>query len=318
MPLKILIGFLLLSSAFLAADGGTERPFFSGPLLAKSGMNNFKGQWTLNPYLYFTRTYGRTDASWKHRAIPDIHNSIYFFSIQRGLTDYLDLQVLPSYQTNWSQGRRASGWADFTFIFGLQLKAAGRDLSKSNLRITLQEVLPTARYDHLNPQKKGLDGLGGGSYQTRATFIFEKLLFWIPSHPMDLTINVAVNFPAKVSVSGFNSYGGGRGTHGVVRPGTTFVFDGALEISLARKFAVTMELFAFLQNKTTFSGRRGRDEAGNPASSKAPSEIAVTLAPGLECFFTRDLFLIGGVWFSTASRNSTDFATGILSLNYDF
>ena len=76
--------------------------------------------------------------------------------------------------------------------------------------------------------------------------------------------------------------------------------------------SILMDVYA---DRTKFSGKRGRDQDGNPAEIGSGSSDVLSLAPALEWNFTENLGIIGGVWFSLTGRNSEDFISYVFSVN---
>lgn len=71
-------------------------------------------------------------------------------------------------------------------------------------------------------------------------------------------------------------------------------------------------------NKSPFSGRKGVDKQGNPASVGLPSSEQFSFAPAIEYNFTENFGIITGVWLSAFGRNSPRFRTGIVNIDYNY
>jgi hypothetical protein len=113
------------------------------------------------------------------------------------------------------------------------------------------------------------------------------------------------------SLCGLSVYGGGPGTHGTIYPGNIFFADIALQYNLSLNWAFACDIFYRRQDRNRFSGK-----TVSPAG--LPSSEQFSLAPALEYNFSKDLGLIGGVWFTAAGRNTPQFINGLFSLNAYF
>jgi len=135
---------------------------------------------------------------------------------------------------------------------------------------------------------------------------------------MAFRLNLAYAYAPKVSVKGFNSYGGGYNTKGKVSPGNNKIVVFAFEFSLTQKWVIANDVTQMWNEKTTFSGINGTKTDGTEASSTQKSSKRTTLAPALEYNFSPNLGFIAGPHFSVAGKNSTEFTDWILSVTYTF
>src|SRR5205823_5272808 len=105
-----------------------------------------------------------------------------------------------------------------------------------------------------DPTLFGTDGIGGGTYHTSLVFNFQKLLYLLDEHYINLYLNLAFTVQSKVKIRGKSVFGGTIDTHGYVSPGNSFGIDLAGEYSMTQNWVALLESFIVLQNKTTFNG----------------------------------------------------------------
>lgn len=311
MKFLALFFFLLFVFPLWAKVEVPFEPWYSDPLIANTAENNAPGEISINPYIYVTHK-----NSYARRASTNLLEG--FLWLQAGVTNWLDMTLLGSYQGKWSGGQHSTGLGDTNVLFGFQIVTEDYQTPQPSIRFILQECFPTGKYDSLDRKKRFTDAHGKGAYQTQVVFAIDKVFFWLKNHPIKPVLNLSVNLPSKVHVHGYNAYGGGKGTHGTVSPGLTLSGDLGCEFSFTQKFVATMEMFTSRQWKTTFSGKKGVLSNGKNASNKVGFNRQFTLAPGLEYNFKKDCFILAGAWFSTSEKNIPRFVTGIISMQYTF
>ena len=136
------------------------------------------------------------------------------------------------------------------------------------------------------------------------------LVFYAPIN------NLGYGIHSNVKVTGFNAYGGGFNASGTVKPGMSTFALLALEYSFTQKIAFAMDILYNYIDKTTFSGNPGTNLDGTIASNSVGSSQQLSLTPGLEYNFNKNIGLLLSSWFTVNGRNATDFAGGALLLTY--
>ncbi len=295
---------LLIFCASLAAEL-EERPWLTGPLLAPSGHTVAPGKTNWEPYLFLTKNYN-PDSSW-------VINP--FIQITHGITSYFDIKLETQAFFTFKDGEVGSGLSDFSVILGFQALEDNPDGWMPDLRITLSETFPTGRYQRLNPDKQGADSTGSGSYETFTSFNFQKLFHIFGNHWLRPRLFLRYIIPAPVSVRDFNTYGGGFGTDGKIYPGNNFTGILAFEYTLTRNWVLALDIQAVYVDKTKFSGTKGVNPNGSIASVGNGKEVQWSYAPALEYNFSDWLGIIWGVWFTGATKNSTDFVSFVVAVN---
>lgn len=300
MYLKILfLLFFIINSAFSA-------PWMTGPLLAPSGKTVPAGHVNLEPYGFYTVYSGQ-------------FRNVEFLPIATiGLTSYLDVQTALPYDYSWNRGKNGSNIGDYSLGIGLQLLKEQENTWLPNLRVTLQEVFPTGKYDNLNPTKLGTDQTGVGAYQTSIGFHFQKLKELGGEHYLRSRLSLVGSFASDVNVNGVSVFGGNPTTQGTFSPGNAFSADLAFEYSLNQHVVPVFEAVFVNSTATDFNGNPGLTPAGITDSLGGRGGSQFSLAPAIEYNFTPNFGIIGGVWFSVGAPRGNGFTSYALAVNYYF
>lgn len=316
---------LILAISKLVAAKGPEDvnpkeikldPWFTGPLLASSAEIVPIGFINVEPYFFNTVNHARYNRDWHSESIPNVYNINPELLIQIGIAKTVHFQLTPQYVWNESKGRWASGLGDLPVEFDFQLVAAEDTDWWPNVKLAIRENLPLGRYQKLNPKKLGLDATGAGSFSTAVTLALSKKTWFGGHYWLSTRLNFIPTFPAPVHVKGFNTYGGGHGTRGKVYPGVFYQTIFAFEFSFTRNWAFAMDIYNYYSNKTRFKGNPGFVSHGVPAKVGGHSSTYFSLAPAIEYNWSDSLGIIAGCWFTVAGRNSNNFASAVVAVNY--
>lgn len=309
--------FLLFIPCFIFALK-TYQPWYTGPLIASDGSNLAPGFVNVQPYLFFKDTYGEYNKAWGHHSNPSTFTFKAEMYFQTGITKWLDVAIIANSFFKEKEGKTAFDVGDTSVEFGLQL-LRGKDLTAiPYVRLIIEEVFPTGKYNNLNPTKEGIDATGSGSYETIFNLIFQKTVFWFTNHPIRWRTNAAYTYSTKVSVKNFNVYGGGFGTRGKVAPGGVITGILAFEFSFNQRWVFAMDTVYVYARKTTFKGTPGLTSEGTAASNSTGSSDTTSLAPVLEYNFNENFGILAGSHFTIRKRNATKFTSGIISATYTF
>lgn len=290
-------------------------PWFTGPLIAPSGYTVQPGHFSIEPYLYLFVYNGIYDQHWKAQSLPNFYSTRAQLQTRIGIAESLDCRVYPQFFYNETEGGHYENIGDLPLALGFQLvRAQVTDLWPA-IKLSLQVSAPLGKHQHLKPDRKRTDAIGSGAWDPTATLIFSKLWHTAETHYLStrLVFNYKIGIP--VHVKGFNTYGGAANTRGLVHQGDNYSVDGAIQYNFDRHWAFACDLIYSHNNKNSFSGKTGTDALGNPAVNTAPSREQVSLAPAIEYNFSRNLGVIGGVWFTVAGRNSNRFVTGVFAVS---
>ncbi|NGX32360.1 MAG: hypothetical protein K1060chlam4_00403 [Candidatus Anoxychlamydiales bacterium] len=290
-------------------------PWYGGPLITGSGATLPQGLVNVQPYMYYVVNYAAFDGNRKSRSIKNITEINPKLNLAVGITDRIDIGIL----INWLHVKRGlestNHFADTTI--GLDIGIIKETPFIPGLKFSIAETFPTGKYEKFDPIKAAIESSGSGAYETSFALTTSKVVWWSLLHPMVFRFSVNYTIPTKVSVSGFNSYGGGFGTKGTVSPGNEFFLSFGYEFSVYQKFVLTIDVAYEYQNISTFKGTNGTI-LGFPAPVGTRSKDVLSLAPAIEYNFSENLSLISGAWFSVRGRNIANFATGIVTLTYTF
>ncbi|MBI5345702.1 MAG: hypothetical protein HZB76_00950 [Chlamydiae bacterium] len=250
--------------------------------------------------------------------IPDFTQFNPVFIFQAGIVKRLDGLIIVQGFYNHQNGQHDTNIGDTTLKFDIGILE--EKPYHPAISLGIKEIFPTGKYENLSSHKGGVDATGAGSYQTGVNLNISKVVWWISTHPMDFRLSLNYVFPAPVSVSGFNNYGGGFGTNGKIHPGQNFTIDFGYEFSFNPHWVIALDTAYTYAFKTTFSGTSAGvlDSLGTPATNGSPFNDQLSLAPAIEYNFNPNLGVIGGVWFSVWGRNSLNFVSGVLSVTYTF
>ena len=323
--MKIILAMCLCASLF-AIDANREQelnhptptfaPWFTGSLLSLPGhvVGNKHTNW--QPYVYFTDDYGFYNNKGRKQHVPSTKVWDFQLLVTRGFGDWFDAKINAQAFIRNEKGQTSTRFGDFEFILGFQALNQKKGSWIPDLRIILAETFPSGQYDNLNPGKFGTDSSGSGSYETSLGFNFQRLEHIYGIHYLRWRLNLVYTVPSPTHVDGFNVYGGGFGTNGTIYPGNQFMGIVAIEYNFNQNWVFACDLMQTYGNRTRFSGKPGRDQNGLPAAIGLPSQKVLSLAPALEYNFSKALGIIGGVWFSLCGRNTDDFISYVLSVNY--
>ncbi len=146
--------------------------------------------------LFYTRYGGLYNETWRLQSATVSRTIIQQTYFIYGVTNWMDVEIAPQWLQNSSEGQSFSGFGGLPLQLGLQVLRGDSDSWPPDVRIWVQEILPTGRCNDLPLSTIGVEGTGGGSFAT-----------------------TLYGFYSSVTVRGFNAYGGGFGTDGRVDPG---------------------------------------------------------------------------------------------------
>ncbi len=303
MSIRFLLLLLFTNAAFAA-------PWFTGPLLAPAGRTIPPGHINFEPYSFYT----------EYVSPPSFRNSETSPILTAGVTSFLDVFAFAPYDYSWIKSRQkhGDGIGDLNVGLGLQVLRQKEGNWLPDLRISLLEVIPTGRFDLLNPRKDGTDQTGAGSYQTVVSFNFQKLYTFENEHYVRSRLCIASGIGSPVFVEGLNTYGGNLFTEGTVHPGTNYSIDLASEYTLTQHWVLVMEGLYVHNNATTFRGNPGILPDGKIGSVGGLHSDMGSLAPAIEYNFTSNFGIISGVWFSVTGPRAAKFIATTIAVNYYF
>jgi len=305
---------------------GYADPWFTGPLLAFPGQTIPRGHInvSLNP------ANNQSDAVYnnkrKKESISRMNSSLIYSQFAYGLTDHLDLQLNGIYSINQTARASHEHIGDTSLMLGYQAFTQSNLLP--NLRITLQEIIPTGKYTNLNPAKDGTDVTGLGSYQTGLGFNFQYLANIKDGHYLNTYLNLSYMHADSVFTNGANVREGNSLTRAILNPGNSITLDLAEEFTLTQNWVAVLEGNYIYQLASTF---QSTTLEFSPTAIQEISLIRlplrssrginmnageqISLAPALEYNFSVNFGIIAGVWFTVAGKNLPEFASAMVLVN---
>lgn len=283
-------------------------PWYTGPLITPSPSMMPPGQYNIQPYLFVGGTYATFNED--RHSISLSHNQYSLRATSGmfiGITKSVDFTFTPSAVVNWQDRHTGGGFNDLSATAGFLINP--ESLYIPGMKFTITETFPTGKYQHLSFNGLGLNSTGGGTYQTQFGFGISKVIWWLYPHPMNLRYFIGYTIETPVHVKGFNTYGGGLNTDGVVHPGNTLTADLGIECSLSQRWVLALDVAYVAQNRTKFHGTSTNAVGGGYNDN-------LSLAPAIEYNWNPNLGILWGVQFSVYGRNSSNFATGQFSVTY--
>lgn len=290
-------------------------PWFTGPLLAPAGHTVPAGHSVFEPYVFATQSRGAFNNNWNLVHTPLFQNETIDIIFTHGFTDKIDVQFILPYQYNQAKGSSYQHVGDTVFALGYQAIEQKDSLWIPNLRVAIQEVIPSGKFGSLSPINNGTDSTGLGSYQTGIALNFQHLLQLTEINYLRTRLSISYIYAASVNVAGNTIFGGNETTMGTVNPGDQVSADVAFELTLTQHWVGVLEGYFANRSRTTFVGVAGMDPFGNVPTVGQLEVDQITFAPALEYNFNEHVGVIGGYWLSLAGRDTSAFSTGVVAIN---
>ena len=314
-------------------------PWFTGPLLALPAQTVPRGQITA----FFQTATALSNAiynrNWQWVSQQNYSSTQISPQLSYGLTDDLDLQYNVLYIMNENGVMSYEHIGDTAIILGLQALSQEKNKAFPDLRITLQETIPTGVYNEFTPARNGAEATGMGSYQTTLGLNFQYLSQLNEHHYLNSHLSIAYTFANKVRLNGLSTYGGTSETKGQITPGNAVSIDWAGELTLTKKWVAVMEANFIYQQASRFKGIVGIQSSADPLRISDPHRSRtshrllptrhnignrsigsgnldqITLAPAIEYNLSENYGVIGGAWLTVAGKNTPEFLTPIIQFS---
>lgn len=335
---RIIVFFLtvFLTQACFAYD-----PWFTGPFFAESGKTIPKG----HSELFLTGYYTSSDAIYNNNWMLESTSPYRTIEINPqftyGLTDSMDVEWDILYQNNRTLGKTRQAMGDTAILLGFQLLDSEK--ISTSIRLTLEEIIPTGRFERLSSANHGTDATGLGSYQSLVGLNIEHSSVIQETYTLKSLLSIDYLYATETKIEGISTFGGNPLTRGTIKPGNVFTFDLAEELSLTQHWVAVLEGYFLFENASKFKGDVGkfkslrtldptqRERVIDRLHGLFPSRHNIgklglgndnvgefTFAPGLEYNFTENCGLIMGSWFTVAGKNTPNFNSIIIGLNTYF
>jgi hypothetical protein len=279
--------------------------WWTGPLLANSAATLPQGHFLAEPYLYVVvAAHSNTVGSRSY--------------LLYGLADRLSVGMIPylAYNAvNQGPGSSGMGFGDQTLLAQYRLtQFHGGPLP--TISVTVQETIPTGRYDQLG-ERPG-DGLGSGAFATTLG-AYSQTYFWLPNgRILRMRLDLTGTFSGTADVNGVSVYGTNAGFTGHAEPGNSFVVDSSLEYSLTRRWVLALDLFYEQSAATTVTGHEVGEPGSIPRSVHltSPEASALGFAPAMEFSWKPNLGVIVGARVIPTGHNTVATITPAVAINY--
>ncbi len=288
-----------------------DAPWFTGPLLTPSSKVVSAGHYNIEPYSSWIVFNGVYDKNSKAVSRPHINQFTNQLTFKIGLTKKIDLSgSLQSYYTR-TQHVYSTGFNDSALGLEYQIYLSKPDEWIPNAKLSVVEILPTGRYQHLKAKKLGTDSGGTGAFLTVVGLTFGKIIHIYDVHYLSLRLNFNTTFKGRSRVKGINTFGGDPSTFGKVFIGSTFVLQSSFEYTLTRNWVLACDFQAVYSGVDKFRGRTLLPVGG-------PSNTLYSFAPAIEYNFSDPLGVIVGSWFTVNGRNAPRFVSLVAAIDYTY
>lgn len=282
-------------------------PWFTGPLLATSSSVVKPGHLKLQPYFEAMVRVSDYDAHWHTISRPNFYHLRLRAKTKFGIAPRLDFQFVPILIYNETEGEQSVNIGDMPVEFNLQLFRSDALGRKPAMKLSLHADLPIGKYKKLNPHKKKTDAMGSGCWFPGLALHYSDLWHISGLHYIEIRIEGEYRIGVPVRVKGFNTYGGDKTTHGTEIPGNYGFLDAAIQYNLTQNWALACDFRYEHNNRDRFTGK-------TTSPMIHPSKEVYSLAPAIEYNWSKNLGVLGGVWFSAFGRNAPQFMNGMISL----
>ena len=300
---------------FILCSYAHASPWFTGPLLAPSGENVPIGHFDVEIYGFSTHDSATFNRNWKLTSTPTVDGEQAIPVFNYGITNDIDTQFSVPYSENKSEGRKGQHIGDTSILLGFQTYRQKPGHWLPNLRLTIQEIFPTGRFNNLNPIDKGVGATGTGSYETILGTNFEHLQAITETHYLRTRLSLSYLLAAPANIRGESVHGGTIKTQGTIIPGNLFNADLAGELTLTQNWVGVMEVYYIQRQASKFSGVSGLDQNSTIARLGHDELEEISLAPAIEYNFSQNYGIIAGVWFAVRGKSAPDFVSTVIAFN---
>ncbi len=295
---------------FFFPCNGYKEQWLTGTLLTPFEEAIPKGSYVFDFYFYNTADIGEYNSHWhtiSSRNYYSLIPSIYFFY---GITDRLTLSFFPAVQYTTTDGTSGFGFQDLPCALSYQILQRNTWDYFPGILLSIMETFPAGKYKNLNPHKLYTDQTGDGSFITTFVLTFYDV-YCLGGQYFAPYIDIEYDLWSNISVTGYNTYGGGYGTHGKLSGGDNLDFYFGFEYSFTRHFVLSFDFEYTHKNRLSFSGKQ------TAFTGRASSE-QFSIAPAIEYDFNEYFGINTGLWFTLAGRNTPQFVSGIVNFSSFF
>jgi hypothetical protein len=277
--------------------------WWTGPMLANTAASAPRGHGLIEPYFY--------DVTAAHS------NSMGTFGyLLYGVTDKLSIGLNP--QAGFNSGSQApnsagAGVADTILLAQYGLTAFDPAGWLPTTALSLQETLPTGRYDRLGTRSG--NGFGNGAYTTTLG-LYSQSYLWLPNGRLlraRLNVQRPV-FSSRTQVHDVSVYGTGAGFRGNAQLGSGVYVDTSFEYSLTRSWVLAFDLTFRHGDATRLRGHY--IQSPSEFAANLGSNDAFAFAPAIEYSWAANIGVLLGMRIIPASHNTGRSLTPVVAINY--
>lgn len=287
--------------------------WWTGSMLANSAATLPRGHFLAEPYLYDVMTRGHFDGAGARHGAPHADGFGSLTYLLYGLTDRVSIGLVPVFGFNTMSGGRGSprpAPGDVSALAQYRLTQVRAGGSMPTISVSLQETLPSGRYDRLGDWPA--DGLGSGAYTTTLG-LYSQTYFWLPNgRILRMRVNLSEALSSAVHVADVSVYGTGEGFRGRARPGSSSTVDASWEYSATRSWVLCFEAVYRNSLNTRVAGRDARDSAFVVNSGSSNS---FALAPAIEYSWKSTVGILLGTRIIASGRNAAATLTPAVAIN---
>jgi hypothetical protein len=278
--------------------------WWTGPMLAPNATTLPRGHFLIEPYLY--------DVVGSH---SNGFGSLTY--VNYGLVDKLTVGVIPTAGFNQvSNGPSSSGvgMGDLTIQAQYRLTKFQEGSWVPTSSVTVQEALPTGKYDRLGNRPS--DGLGSGAYTTTLA-LYTQTHFWLPNRRiLRMRFNATQSLSRSVNVEDVSVYGTEAGFRGQAKPGPSSYVDASWEYSVTRKWVLALDATYRHSWNTHTTGYNILDPTPASIQLNSGSSDAFGFAPAIEYSWKPNLGVLLGTRVIPASHNTNATVTPAVAINF--
>jgi Putative MetA-pathway of phenol degradation len=289
----------------ISARQSAEDAWFTGPMLANSAA-------TLPHGHALIETYAFAQIEQNSRLYGSLTYLLY------GVTDKFTVGVKPFFgMVDTGQRSPLAGMGDVTLSAQYRLTSTAARVGTPTISLSLQESLPTGRYDRLTGHRGA--ALGSGAHTTTLS-LYGQQYFWLPNRRIfRARVNLSGTWSTKADITGASVYGTLDDFAGQVRPGAVFAVGLSGEYSFTREWVLALDLVFSHKLGSHLSGLRSSLAQGDPAhqlNSVSPIVNSVAIAPAIEYSWRPNLGVLFAARFIPAWGRAPASVTPAIAVNY--
>ncbi len=310
----LVVAELLIGAARVPAQQQTSQPssvvrqslddaWWTGPMLAPNATTIPRGHFLIEPYFY--------DVISAH---SNGFGSLTY--VNYGLADRVTVGMIPTAGFNEvSNGPSSSGGGlgDLTVQTQFRLTKFQEGSWFPTTSFTLQETLPTGKYDRLGDRPS--DGLGSGACTTTLA-LYSQTYLWLPNgRILRMRFDVSQSFSNSVDVEDLSVYGTAAGFRGQAKPGPSFLVDPAWEYSVTRSWVLALDATYRHNWNTRVTGYNSLQNPSRILLNSGSSE-AFAFAPAIEYSWKPTMGVLLGTRVIPATHNTHATVTPAIAINF--